>query len=50
MQNVNLAVQTKQPILLKGRLNGPQRMHLLKLLDMEYTPAELAKEIGFSRR
>ncbi len=34
----------------KGRLNGRQRMRLLKLLDMEYTPAELADEIGFRRR
>ena len=37
-------------ILLKGRLNGPQRMRLGKLLDMLYTPSELAHEIGFTRR
>lgn len=37
-------------ILLRGRLNGDQRNRLAKLLDMLYTPSELAKEIGFSTR
>lgn len=37
-------------IILKGRLKGYQRMAMAKLLDMEYTPGELAKEVGFTRR
>lgn len=35
---------------LKGRLNGAQRTRLKSLLDMMYTPRELAEEIGFSHR
>ena len=34
----------------KGRLNGKHRMRLIGLLDMEYKPAELAAEVGFSRK
>ena len=37
-------------LLLQGRLKGYQRMQMYKLLDMLYTPSELAKEIGFERR
>ncbi len=37
-------------IILKGRLNGRQRLRLEKLLDMLYMPGELAREIGFTRR
>jgi hypothetical protein len=37
-------------IILKGRLNGKQRNRLAILLDMEYTPSELANEIGFAKR
>lgn len=37
-------------ILLKGRLNGPQRSRLPRLLDMLYKPSELAQEVGFTRR
>ena len=37
-------------IILKGRLNGSQRMRLGKLLNMLYMPSELAKEIGFTQR
>ena len=37
-------------VLLKGRLSGNQKNRLLSLLDMFYTPAELSREIGFSRR
>lgn len=36
--------------ILKGRLNGTQRMKQKSLLDMLYTPAELAATIGISRR
>lgn len=36
--------------ILKGRLNGGQRMRLAKLLNMLYMPSELAEEIGFSTR
>ena len=34
-------------VLLKGRLNAQQRTRLTKLLDMMYTPSELAEEVGF---
>ena len=37
-------------IILKGRLDGKQRLRLEKLLDMLYMPSELAEEIGFNRR
>ena len=37
-------------IVLAGRLDGQQRTRLTKLLDMMYTPAELAKEVGFTVR
>lgn len=39
-----------ETIQLRGRLSGHQRMRLVKLLDMLYTPAEIAAEIGFARR
>lgn len=35
-------------VLLRGRLNGIQRNRLKRLLDMMYTPRELAEEIGFN--
>jgi hypothetical protein len=37
-------------LVLRGRLDGPQRRRLARLLDSEYTPDELAREIGFSVR
>jgi uncharacterized protein with PIN domain len=37
-------------IVIQGRLNGIQRNRLFKLLEMFYTPAELAQEIGFTTR
>lgn len=37
-------------ILLKGRLDGSQRVRMAKLLDMLYTPGELAEQVGFTRR
>jgi hypothetical protein len=37
-------------ILLKGRLNGNQRNRLARLLNMLYTPREIAEEIGFTVR
>ena len=37
-------------IILKGRLDGSQRNRLVRLLDMIYTPSELAEEVGFTRR
>ena len=37
-------------MLLQGRLKGYQRMQMYKLLDMLYTPSELAKAVGFERR
>lgn len=36
--------------LLRGRLKGNQLRRLAGLLDMLYTPVELAMEIGFTRR
>jgi hypothetical protein len=42
--------EDKSIILLKGRLNGNQRNRLAKLLDMLYTPSELANELGFTTR
>ena len=35
-------------ILLRGRLNGTQRNRLKRLLNMMYSPKELADEVGFS--
>lgn len=35
-------------IILKGRLNGNQRYKAKRLLDMMYSPKELAEEIGVS--
>jgi hypothetical protein len=37
-------------IILKGRLDGKQRLRMEKLLDMLYMPSEIAEEIGFYRR
>ena len=34
----------------RGRLNGLQRKRLVNLLDMDYTPAELAQVLGIKRR
>jgi hypothetical protein len=36
--------------LLRGRLDGDQKNRLARLLDMLYSPSELAEEIGFSTR
>lgn len=35
-------------IILKGRLNGKQKYKVKRLLDMMYSPKELADEIGIS--
>lgn len=37
-------------ILLRGRLKGDQIRHLSRLLNMHYTPTEIAREIGCTRR
>ncbi|PKO02216.1 MAG: hypothetical protein CVU43_08860 [Chloroflexi bacterium HGW-Chloroflexi-5] len=39
-----------EEIELKGRLDGNQRNRLVRLLDMMYSPSELANEIGFEVR
>jgi len=39
-----------QKIIRRGRLNGRQRLSLRALIDMEYTPTELAEIIGVGRR
>lgn len=41
---------TQSEILLRGRLSGSQKNRLGKLLDMLYTPSELAAELGISNR
>ena len=43
-------VSNKDEIILRGRLNGQQRNRLVNLLDMMYSPSELAKEVGFTVR
>jgi hypothetical protein len=43
-------MEERAEILLRGRLDGKQRLRLEKLLDMLYKPSELAEEIGFTRR
>lgn len=40
---------TKKPVL-KGRLKGNQLRKLSSLLNMLYSPSELANQIGFTRR
>lgn len=35
--------------ILKGRLDGKQRNRLKRLLDMDYSPGELADEIGIDK-
>lgn len=35
-------------VLLRGRLNGIQRNRLKRLLNMQYSPSELAQEVGFN--
>ena len=37
-------------IILRGRLPKSKRIRLRYLLDMLYTPSEIATEVGFSRR
>jgi hypothetical protein len=43
-----MEAESKEVILLRGRLDGKQRNRLKRLLDMMYTPAELAEEIAIS--
>lgn len=43
--------KSDQPgLLLRGRLRGFQRMQMYGLLDMLYSPRELAREVGFTQR
>ena len=42
--------EKQEEIILKGRLNGSQRNRLAKLMNMMYSPSELADEVGFERR
>ena len=35
-------------VLLRGRLDGVQRNRLKRLLNMQYSPGELAQEVGFN--
>ena len=40
----------KNKFILKGRLDSQQKSRLAKLMNMLYSPSELAEEIGFDRR
>lgn len=42
--------KSAREIELRGRLSGVQRMRLRALLDLMYTPGELAAAVGFTRR
>ena len=42
--------ENRSEVFLQGRLKGYQRMRMYKLLDMLYTPNELSREVGFTRR
>jgi len=44
-----LKMADKAELILQGRLNGFQRNRLKGLLNMMYTPSELAEEVGFSK-
>ncbi len=43
-------MEEKVEIILKGRLKGSQKNRLVRLLDMMYSPRELANEVGFDVR
>ena len=43
-------MEDQDEIILRGRLDGRQRNRLISLLNMLYTPKELAEEIGFNVR
>jgi hypothetical protein len=45
-----MIMEERKEILLRGRLDGKQRLRLEKLLDMLYKPSELAEQVGFNRR
>jgi hypothetical protein len=40
--------EMQEEIILRGRLDGKQRNRLKRLLDMQYTPKELAEELGIT--
>jgi hypothetical protein len=42
-------MEDQETILLRGRLDGKQRNRLKGLLDMGYSPNELAEEVGFDK-
>ncbi|MBN1182211.1 MAG: hypothetical protein JXB49_07980 [Bacteroidales bacterium] len=46
----DISDQNDQKIIIRGRLNGTQRNRLSSLMNMMYSPSELADEIGFDRR
>jgi hypothetical protein len=53
VQDEDMTKERAEPedvLILRGRLSGTQRRRLARLLDTEYTPSELAGEIGFSVR
>jgi len=44
-----MADEDQKAVILAGRLDGKQRNHLKRLLDMEYKPSEIAQELGINR-
>lgn len=42
-------MEDQETIIIKGRLDGRQRNRLKRLLDMPYSPGELAEEIGIDK-
>ncbi len=46
----DISDQKDKKIIVRGRLDGNQRKRLVSLMNMMYTPSELADEIGFDRR
>jgi hypothetical protein len=49
VSTITVRINDKSPVL-RGRLKGNQLRKLPALLDMHYTPSELAEAIGFTRR
>ena len=46
----DISDQKDEKIIIKGRLNGKQKKKMVNLMNMMYSPSEIANEIGFDRR
>ena len=42
----DISDQKDEKIIIKGRLNGKQKKKLVNLMNMMYSPSEIANEIG----